>query len=62
MRLGYMRASSDSDRQTTNLQRDALLASGFVVKAMGCMSYLRGHLKMPILGLLPLLPEKATRE
>src|ERR1039457_5685148 len=28
IRLGYMRASSDSDRQSTNLQRDALLAAG----------------------------------
>ena len=28
MLIGYMRVSSDSDRQTTNLQRDALLAAG----------------------------------
>ena len=28
MLVGYMRVSSDSDRQTTNLQRDALLAAG----------------------------------
>jgi DNA invertase Pin-like site-specific DNA recombinase len=28
MLVGYMRVSSDSDRQTTNLQRDALLATG----------------------------------
>jgi DNA invertase Pin-like site-specific DNA recombinase len=28
MLVGYMRVSSDSDRQTTNLQRDALLAVG----------------------------------
>ena len=28
MLIGYMRVSSDSDRQTTNLQRDALLAVG----------------------------------
>jgi DNA invertase Pin-like site-specific DNA recombinase len=28
MLIGYMRVSSDSDRQTTNLQRDVLLASG----------------------------------
>jgi DNA invertase Pin-like site-specific DNA recombinase len=28
MFVGYMRVSSDSDRQTTNLQRDALLAAG----------------------------------
>ena len=28
MLVGYMRVSSDSDRQTTNLQRDALIAAG----------------------------------
>ena len=28
MLVGYMRVSSDSDRQTTNLQRDALLSAG----------------------------------
>lgn len=28
MLVGYMRVSSDSDRQSTNLQRDALLAAG----------------------------------
>lgn len=28
MLVGYMRVSSDNDRQTTDLQRDALLASG----------------------------------
>ena len=28
MLVGYMRVSSDSDRQSTNLQRDALLAVG----------------------------------
>ena len=28
MLIGYMRVSSDTDRQTTNLQRDALLAAG----------------------------------
>ncbi len=28
MLVGYMRVSSDTDRQTTNLQRDALLAAG----------------------------------
>ena len=28
--------------------------SGFVVKPKGCMSYLRGHLKIPLLELLPL--------
>src|SRR5450631_4862849 len=28
MLIGYMRASSESDRQTTDLQRDALLAAG----------------------------------
>ena len=28
IRLGYMRVSSDSDRQSTDLQRDALLAAG----------------------------------
>ena len=27
MLVGYMRVSSDNDRQTTDLQRDALLAS-----------------------------------
>ncbi|MET3119923.1 hypothetical protein AAKU64_004171 [Undibacterium sp. GrIS 1.8] len=26
MLVGYMRVSSESDRQTTNLQRDALMA------------------------------------
>ena len=26
--VGYMRVSSDSDRQTTDLQRDALLSAG----------------------------------
>jgi DNA invertase Pin-like site-specific DNA recombinase len=28
MLVGYMRVSSDTDRQTTDLQRDALLAAG----------------------------------
>ena len=28
MLIGYMRVSSDSDRQTTDLQRDALLSAG----------------------------------
>lgn len=28
MFVGYMRVSSDSDRQSTDLQRDALLAAG----------------------------------
>ena len=28
MLVGYMRVSSDSDRQTTDLQRDALLSAG----------------------------------
>src|ERR1700722_17630749 len=28
MLIGYMRVSSDSDRQTTALQRDALMAAG----------------------------------
>jgi DNA invertase Pin-like site-specific DNA recombinase len=28
MQIGYMRVSSESDRQTTDLQRDALLAAG----------------------------------
>ena len=28
MLVGYMRVSSDGDRQTTALQRDALLAAG----------------------------------
>ncbi|EON6135279.1 recombinase family protein, partial [Escherichia coli] len=28
MLVGYMRVSSDSDRQSTDLQRDALLAAG----------------------------------
>ena len=28
MLVGYMRVSSDTDRQTTNLQRDALLSAG----------------------------------
>jgi DNA invertase Pin-like site-specific DNA recombinase len=28
MLVGYMRVSSDSDRQTTDLQRDALIATG----------------------------------
>ena len=28
MLIGYMRVSSDNDRQTTNLQRDALIAAG----------------------------------
>ena len=28
MPVGYMRVSSDSDRQTTDLQRDALLSAG----------------------------------
>ena len=28
MLVGYMRVSSDNDRQTTDLQRDALLAAG----------------------------------
>jgi len=41
MLVGYMRVSSDTDRQTTDLQRDALLAAGvdprqlFVDKASG---------------------------
>ena len=28
MLVGYMRVSSESDRQTTDLQRDALLSAG----------------------------------
>jgi hypothetical protein len=28
MLVGYMRVSSDNDRQTTDLQRDALLTQG----------------------------------
>ena len=28
MLIGYLRVSSESDRQTTDLQRDALLAAG----------------------------------
>jgi DNA invertase Pin-like site-specific DNA recombinase len=28
MQIGYIRVSSESDRQTTDLQRDALLAAG----------------------------------
>jgi DNA invertase Pin-like site-specific DNA recombinase len=32
MLVGYMRVSSDSDRQSTNLQRDALLAAGVDVR------------------------------
>ena len=28
MLVGYMRVSSDSDRQTTDLRRDALLSAG----------------------------------
>ena len=44
MLVGYMRVSSDSDRQTTDLQRDALLAAGvderhlFEDKASGARS------------------------
>ena len=44
MLVGYMRVSSDSDRQTTNLQRDVLLAAGvderhlFEDKASGARS------------------------
>ena len=44
MMVGYMRVSSDSDRQTTDLQRDALLAAGvderhlFEDKASGARS------------------------
>ena len=32
MLIGYMRVSSDSDRQSTDLQRDALLATGVDVR------------------------------
>jgi DNA invertase Pin-like site-specific DNA recombinase len=32
MSIGYMRVSSDSDRQSTDLQRDALLAAGVDVR------------------------------
>jgi len=32
MLIGYMRVSSDSDRQSTNLQRDALLEAGVDVR------------------------------
>ena len=32
MLVGYMRVSSDSDRQNTNLQRDALLAAGIDIR------------------------------
>jgi DNA invertase Pin-like site-specific DNA recombinase len=28
MKIGYMRLTSDSDRQSTDLQRDALIAAG----------------------------------
>ena len=44
MLVGYMRVSSDSDRQTTDLQRDALIAAGvderhlFEDKASGARS------------------------
>ena len=44
MLVGYMRVSSDSDRQTTHLQRDALFAAGvderhlFEDKASGARS------------------------
>jgi DNA invertase Pin-like site-specific DNA recombinase len=39
MLVGYMRVSSESDRQITDLQRDALLAAG--VDGCQTQSYLR---------------------
>ena len=35
MFVGYMRVSSDSDRQSTNLQRDALLAAAAIILGAG---------------------------
>lgn len=35
MLIGYMRVSSDSDRQSTALQRDALLKVGVDVRIFG---------------------------
>ena len=40
MLVGYMRVSSDSDRQSTDLQRDALLAAGLPVE---WRAYSMGH-------------------
>ena len=37
MFVGYMRVSSDSDRQSTNLQRDALLAAAAIILGAGGM-------------------------
>ena len=34
MLVGYMRVSSESDRQNTNLQRDALQAAGVEVRQL----------------------------
>jgi len=51
MQIGYMRVSSESDRQTTDLQRDALLAAGvdsrhlFENHASGAKDYRPGLVK-----------------
>jgi DNA invertase Pin-like site-specific DNA recombinase len=44
MLVGYMRVSTDNDRQTTNLQRDALLAAGVDARHLfqDCASGARG--------------------
>lgn len=39
MLVGYMRVSSDSDRQNTDLQRDALLAAGVDVRHFSRISH-----------------------
>ena len=38
MLVGYMRVSSEGDRQTTALQQDALLAAGVDSRSSGCSS------------------------
>ena len=65
MLVGYMRVSSDGDRQTTALQRDALLAVGvderhlFEDKASGARDDRPGLAAALVAGLKFLIPELA---
>jgi DNA invertase Pin-like site-specific DNA recombinase len=43
MLIGYMRVSTDNDRQSTDLQRDALLAAGVPAGNVGGAGKIRGE-------------------
>ena len=45
MLVGYMRVSSDSDRQTTDLQRDALLAADGIFGGLGLHPHIAAFLE-----------------